>query len=88
MTAPVSLAEARVFLRVAHGDEDELIQTLLEAASTRVERALGEAVTDQSPAPVRLAILMLALAAYERGEAAVSMAAVEPWLAPYRTARL
>ena len=31
---------------------------------------------------------MLALAAYERGDASTGLAEVEPWLAPYREARL
>ncbi len=88
MTAPVSLAEAKLFLRVAHGDEDGLIQTLIDAARARVEGAVGMSLTSTSPAGLRLAILMLALAAYERGDASTGLAEVEPWLAPYREARL
>ncbi|MCA3698207.1 MAG: phage gp6-like head-tail connector protein, partial [Brevundimonas sp.] len=37
MTAPVSLTEAKLFLRVEHGAEDGLIQTLIDAARSRVE---------------------------------------------------
>ena len=88
MTAPVNLAEAKLFLRVEHEAEDTLIQTLIDAAQARVEGEAGLALTSTSPAPMRLAILMLALRAYERGEAEMSIGPVEAWIAPYRVVRL
>lgn len=88
MTAPVTLAEAKLFLRVEHDAEDGLIQTLIEAAQARVEGDVGLGLTSTSPAPLRLAILMLTLRAYERGEVEMSVAPVEAWLAPYRVVRL
>lgn len=88
MAQPVTVAEAKLFLRVGHAEEDGLIGTLLEAAQAKVEADVGLSLTSTSPAPLRLAILMLTLAAYERGEAAMAATSVEAWVAPYRVVRL
>lgn len=88
MTAPVSLTEAKLFLRVEHEAEDALIQTLIDAAQARVEGEVGLSLTSTSAAPLRLAILMLALRAYERDEVEMSIRPVEAWIAPYRVVRL
>ncbi|MBU1346632.1 MAG: head-tail connector protein [Alphaproteobacteria bacterium] len=88
MTAPVTLTEAKLFLRVEHGAEDSLIQTLVDAAQARVEGEVGLSLTSTSAAPLRLAVLMLALRAYERGEVEMSIRPVEAWIAPYRVVRL
>jgi len=88
MTEPVSLAEAKLFLRVEHGAEDGLIQTMIDAARTRVEDEAGVTLDATSPAPLRLAVLMLVLRAYERGEGEMPVQPVEAWIAPYRAVRL
>jgi hypothetical protein len=88
MTAAVTLAEARLFLRVEHDAEDGLIQTLIEAATARVEGEAGVSLDSTSPAPLRLAVLMLVLRAYERGEREMVIGPVEAWIAPYRPVRL
>ena len=88
MTAPVSMAEAKAFLRVTHDAEDELIALLIDAARKRVEGETGLTLTSTSPAALRLAVLMLTLRAYERGEDEMPIQPVEGWIAPYRQVRL
>lgn len=88
MAQPVTAAEAKLFLRVEHTAEDDLIQTLIAAATARVEADVGLSLTSTSPAPLRLAILMLVLRAYERGDPEMAVEPVEGWIAPYRVVRL
>jgi hypothetical protein len=86
---PITLAEAKAFLRVSDDAEDALVQLLIDAAIARVEAETGQALTDVSPAPLRLCILMLVAHGFEHREAAEApLALVEPWLAPFRPVRL
>lgn len=45
---PVTLAEAKAFLRVSHDSEDALISGLIRAATEEVERSTGAAMIDQT----------------------------------------
>lgn len=94
MPQSLTLAEARAFLRVPDASEDAVLTLLIDAAEARVAAAAGVALTAASPAPLRLAVLTLVAHAYEHrgslsengGEPALAL--VEPWLTPYRKARL
>ena len=89
MPQSLTLAEAGAFLRVPEGAEDGLLTLLIDAAEARVAAATGLTLSASSPAPLRLAVLILAAHAYEHRHAGEpSLRLVEPWLAPFRKARL
>ena len=87
MSEPVTPAEAKLFLRVEHEAEDELIEMLLQAARERVEAATGLTLDDTSPAALRLVVLKLAQEAHER-DGGKDASLGEAWLAPWRAVRL
>ena len=89
MPLSTTLAEAKGFLRVADAAEDALVTLLIDAAEARVAAPTGLALTSASPAPLRLAVLVLVAHAYEpRDDGEPPPGLVEAWLAPYREARL
>jgi uncharacterized phage protein (predicted DNA packaging) len=93
MADPVALAEAKLFLRVDYTDEDSLITTLLAASKTRIEGLTGLTLSDASPAPLRLSVLLLLAEAYQnRGQNKEDQAQGDDhlmtWLAPYLSVRL
>nr|WP_295113386.1 head-tail connector protein [uncultured Caulobacter sp.] len=89
MPQSLTLAEARAFLRVPDTSEDAVLTLLIDAAEARIAAAAGLALSPTSPAPLRLAVLTLVAHAYEHRDAGEpSLSLVEPWLTPYRKARL
>jgi hypothetical protein len=94
MPQSLTLAEAKGFLRVGDATEDGLIGLLIDAAEARVSAAAGLTLSPTSAAPLRLSVLTLVAHAYanrdliQQGGGEPPLTLVEPWLAPYRKARL
>lgn len=94
MPQSLTLAEAKGFLRVGDATEDGLISLLIDAAEARVAAATGLTLSPASAAPLRLSVLTLVSHAYAnrdfipQGGGDPPLGLVEPWLAPYRKARL
>ena len=89
MPLSTTLAEAKGFLRVADAAEDALVTLLIDAAEARVAAVTGLALTPASPAPLRLAVLVLVAHAYEHRDGSEPPPGLaEAWLTPYRQARL
>ena len=84
MPQSLTLAEARAFLRVPDASEDAVLTLLIDAAEAHVAATAGVALTPTSPAPLRLSVLSLVAHAYEHR----ADPEPQPWLAPYRKARL
>jgi hypothetical protein len=89
MPQSLTLAEAKGFLRVGDASEDGLITLLIDAAEARVAAADRPDPDPTSAAPLRLSVLTLVSHAYANRDAGdPPLGLVEPWLAPYRKARL
>jgi hypothetical protein len=70
-----------------------VLTILIDAAEAHVAAASGVTLTPTSPAPLRLSVLTLVAHAYEHRASSndagePSLALAEPWLTPYRKARL
>ena len=57
-------------------------------AEARGQGHVGTPLDPVSPAPLRLAVLMLVSRAYERDDRDMPIQPVEAWIAPYRAVRL
>ena len=89
MSDPVSLSEAKLFLRVDHPEEDALILILLDAVKVQIEARISQVLNDASPAPLRLCVLFgLAQAYHNRGVGSLNLDGVEGLLRAYQGARL
>lgn len=73
MSEPVTLEEAKEWMRVTHDDEDSLIQGLIVAAREYCETYTEQVFLDNEETPTRVkkAILILAADMYENREAQI-----------------
>lgn len=88
---PVSLAEAKMHMRVMHDAEDTLIQMYVDSASAYITNAIGQAIPTPVPADIKLATLLLVGHYYVNREAVITGSinsklamAVDAHLAPYK----
>ena len=61
----VTVNEAKVHLRIEHNEEDAYIADLIEQAQTAAEDYCRVSFNDESPQPVKLAVLLMVGFYYE-----------------------
>jgi uncharacterized phage protein (predicted DNA packaging) len=96
MPEPITLIDAKHFLRVEHDDDDTLINALIATARLQVEARTGLDLTvDPVPEPLKQAIRLLAAHWYEHRGLTVEAAGQAPLpltvhtlLSPYKEVRL
>ena len=96
MPEPLSLADARAFLRVEHEDDDALIGELIAAARVHLESLTGLTLDDsQASPPMRHALRLLVAHWYAHRAVAVDASesqtlpvSVAALIGPYREMRL
>ena len=66
----LTLPEVKLHCRIDHGDEDTLLQSMIDAATASVGDYINatEPLDDTAPAPVKAAALLLVGALYEQRE--------------------
>lgn len=67
----LDLNTAKQHLNVTFDSDDSLIEAKLEAAKSWTEAYTGEEITENTPAPVNQAVLMLTAHLYANREAAI-----------------
>ena len=84
MAEPVTLAEAKEYLRIDSEEEDTLLAGLLLAAKEHCENYLQAALSSEVPTPVKQAMLILIGHFYEQRAGEDIPNVVYVLLSPYR----
>lgn len=82
MTEAVNAIEAMAFCLAPAGSTADEFQPLVDKAVGMVEAAVGHTINAQSPAPLRLAALIMVAQANNGFE--MDIEKVMPWIAPYK----
>lgn len=81
---PVSVAEAKEYLRIDGEEEDTLLASLISVAKSHCEDYLQTALSNELPLPVKQAILILVVHFYEQRIGETIPKVVYTLLSPYR----
>ena len=84
MDEPVSLQEAKTYLRIDGEEEDSLLATLISAARQHAENYLNASLPAETQTPVKQALLILISHFYEQRSGETIPPVVYALLAPYR----
>ena len=84
MDEPVSLQEAKTYLRIDGEEEDSLLATLISAARQHCGNYLNASLPTETPPPVKQALLILISHFYEQRSGETIPPVVYALLAPYR----
>ncbi|ALR22074.1 head-tail connector protein [Sphingobium baderi] len=84
MSDLVTLAEAKLHLRVIHDHEDTAIGMMIAAASEAVRDIVGEIDPNDIPVRVKLAVLTRVAVMYDNRESIEAGAGELPMLTPLR----
>ncbi|MBB6192901.1 putative phage protein (predicted DNA packaging) [Sphingobium wenxiniae] len=84
MSDLVTLAEAKLHLRVTHDDEDTAIAMMIAAASEAVADIVGEIDPDDIPVRVKLAVLTRVAVMFDTRDSIEAGKGELPMLTPLR----
>lgn len=85
MTDLVTLAEAKLHLRIDHDDEDAAIAMMIAAASEAVSDVVAAVDPDEIPARIKLAVLARVAIMFDNRDSLEAGKGELPMLTPLRT---